>query len=177
MTRSLTAPDTLTTWLGDAFCISREDGIGLADTTTLLVSQDFFSELKLPYSVKRGETFPLNISVFNYLTTELPVTLTIRVNKKEIRTQKSKIQVCVPPQSNEMVTVDATGLSIGELNITVETEITNGVRSCRHVRIGNGFKDTLRKPIRVKPEGVPVEIVESEFKCVESSRDDNKFER
>jgi hypothetical protein len=30
-----------------------------------LVTQDFFADLLLPYSVKRGEAFPLNVSVFN----------------------------------------------------------------------------------------------------------------
>ena len=29
--------------------------------------QDFFADLRLPYSVKRGEVFPLNITLFNYM--------------------------------------------------------------------------------------------------------------
>ena len=29
--------------------------------------QDFFAELRLPYSVKRGERFPLNVTIFNYI--------------------------------------------------------------------------------------------------------------
>ena len=32
-----------------------------------------------------------------------------------------------------------------------------------------GFSDRLKKPLTVKPEGIPVEKVESEFKCLESS--------
>ena len=44
-----------------------QDGLGVAKPTNLLVTQDFFAELRLPYSVKRGETFPLNVTLFNYL--------------------------------------------------------------------------------------------------------------
>ena len=29
--------------------------------------QEFFADLRLPYSVKRGEAFPLNVTLFNYL--------------------------------------------------------------------------------------------------------------
>ena len=36
---------------------------------------------------------------------------------------------------------------------------------------GVGFYDALVKPLRVKPEGVPVEIVQSDFKCIESGND------
>ena len=42
-------------------------GLGVAQPAALLVSQDFFAELRLPYSVKRGERFPLNVTIFNYL--------------------------------------------------------------------------------------------------------------
>ena len=31
------------------------------------LKQDFFADLRLPYSVKRGEVFPLNVTLFNYL--------------------------------------------------------------------------------------------------------------
>ena len=42
-------------------------GLGVAKPAALLVSQDFFAELRLPYSVKRGERFPLNVTIFNYI--------------------------------------------------------------------------------------------------------------
>lgn len=42
-------------------------GLGVAKPAGLLVSQDFFAELRLPYSVKRGESFPLNVTIFNYI--------------------------------------------------------------------------------------------------------------
>ena len=169
---ALTSPHTLTSWLAEAFCINEEEGLGVAEASSLLVSQDFFSELRLPFSVKRGETFPLNVSVFNYLTTELPVTVSLKVSPEELHTEVSKLQLCVAPQSNEVVSFVTTGLALGEVNITVQTEITNGVNDCKDVEIGDGFTDTLRKPIRVKPEGVEVELVESEFQCLEEAGQD-----
>ena len=83
----------------------------------------------------------------------------------------------MPARSNEVLNIETSALALGELNITVEIKITNNIRGCRPVRLGNGFKDTLRRPIRVKPEGVPVEIVESEFKCIgEEEGEDGRFD-
>lgn len=63
--REMYSPHTMTEWQGEAVCINREEGLGVASPQPLLVTQDFFTQLSLPYSVKRGEGFPLNISVFN----------------------------------------------------------------------------------------------------------------
>ena len=164
--RSVAVPHSLTTWLGEAFCLNSYSGLGVSEPASLLVSQDFFSELRLPFSVKRGEIFPLNISVFNYLSTQLPITVSLGVNTEELQAERSQVEVCVPARSNEVVSIEVSALALGDLNMTVETKITNGVPNCQSVSSGDGFTDTLRRPIRVKAEGVPVEILESEFQCL-----------
>ncbi len=63
----LKAPDTITTWETEAFCLSSK-GFGLAPPVKLTVFQPFFLELSLPYSIIRGESFELKATVFNYLS-------------------------------------------------------------------------------------------------------------
>ncbi|KAG8127376.1 hypothetical protein E2320_014328, partial [Naja naja] len=55
----VTIPDTITEWKAGAFCLSADTGFGLAQPTFLKAFQPFFVELTLPYSVVRGEAFPL----------------------------------------------------------------------------------------------------------------------
>ena len=76
-----------------------------------------------------------------------------------------------------MLSWKVSALELGELNVTVRATITNGIEGCADVEEGDGFTDALVKPLRVKPEGVPVEIVQSEFKCLgdEESEGDGKF--
>ena len=52
------------------------------------------------------------------------------------------------------------------VNITVEATIgrVSGCKTKADVKAGT--TDALVKPLKVKPEGVPVEVVESEFKCL-----------
>ena len=165
--RDLEAPHTLTTWLGEAFCLHPEAGLGVAAPDTLLVSQDFFAEISLPYSVKRGEVFPLNISVFNYVDQELPIRVELLVNDADIAAAKKSVDMCVLPKNNQVVTLMVSSLILGEVNITSKATIRNDIEGCQTVATGEGFSDTLVKPLRVKPEGVPVEIVQSEFKCMD----------
>ena len=153
--------------MGEAFCLHPEAGLGVAAPDTLLVSQDFFAEISLPYSVKRGEVFPLNISVFNYVDQELPIRVELLVNDAEIAAAKKSVDMCVLPKNNQVVTLMVSSLILGEVNITAKATIRNDIEGCQTVASGEGFSDTLVKPLRVKPEGVPVEIVQSEFKCMD----------
>ncbi|NWW44202.1 A2ML1 protein, partial [Pedionomus torquatus] len=62
----VTVPATTTDWKVKTFCLAGK-GFGLAPTMSLRTVQPFFVEVVLPYSVKRGETFTLKATVFNYL--------------------------------------------------------------------------------------------------------------
>ncbi|NXN54240.1 A2ML1 protein, partial [Rynchops niger] len=59
-------PAAATDWKVKTFCLAGR-GFGLAPTTSLKTVQPFFVDVTLPYSVKRGETFVLKATVFNYL--------------------------------------------------------------------------------------------------------------
>ena len=77
-------------------------------------------------------------------------------------------------KDNDVISIPTTALKLGELNVTVEARISNSVADatgCTPVDQGEGFMDALVKPLRVKPEGVPVEKVQSEFKCFESGNE------
>ena len=60
-------PDTITDWVGSAFCTNEEAGFGVSDTATLRVFQPFFLSFTLPYAIVRGETARVPVTVFNYL--------------------------------------------------------------------------------------------------------------
>lgn len=66
-------PHTITEWVGSAVCISDEDGLGLSNTTSIKGFQAFFLSTTLPYSVVRGESFWITISIFNYVEDALAV--------------------------------------------------------------------------------------------------------
>ncbi|XP_009698743.1 PREDICTED: alpha-2-macroglobulin-like protein 1 [Cariama cristata] len=64
---AVTVPDSITDWRAMTFCTSESHGLGISETTSLRSFKPFFVEPTLPYSVFRGESFPLKIKVFSYL--------------------------------------------------------------------------------------------------------------
>ena len=60
------APDSITTWDLRAVALSPRHGLGVAEAS-VTVFQPFFLQADLPYSVIRGEEFPVKIALYNYL--------------------------------------------------------------------------------------------------------------
>jgi uncharacterized protein YfaS (alpha-2-macroglobulin family) len=78
VTLSQKVPDTITSWLITAFSLNKADGLGVSEhATTLKVFRPFFISTTLPYSVKRGEQLTLSIQIFNYLSSDQDVSVTM----------------------------------------------------------------------------------------------------
>ena len=61
-------PDTISSFVISGFSVHPEKGLFIAEPKTIVVFQEFFVKIYLPYSVRLGETFKVDITVFNYLS-------------------------------------------------------------------------------------------------------------
>ena len=136
----------------------------MAEPDYLLVKQDFFAEINLPYSVKRGEVFPLNISVFNYVEQDLPIRINLLTDNEEIEAAITQVDICVKANNNRVESLKVSALMLGEVNVTVKATIDNRGSGCSKVENGQGFSDALVKPLRVKTVGRRVGLVMFDFK-------------
>ena len=59
------------------------------------------------------------------------------------------------------------------INITVEAVVGRVPKCQTQTSLELGTVDALVKPLKVKPEGAPVEKVQSEFKCYRGSKKKN----
>jgi len=66
-------PHTITEWIGTTVCVSSQFGLGIAPPTQITAFQPFFLDYTIPYSIKRGEVVQLKVSLFNFLSFNLPV--------------------------------------------------------------------------------------------------------
>jgi hypothetical protein len=67
MVISETIPDTITEWMGNTVCTNENTGLGVSEISKITTFQPFFINVKLPYSVIRGEILNVDVMVFNYL--------------------------------------------------------------------------------------------------------------
>ena len=70
-----TVPDTITEWVGNAVCLHDEYGLGVSAPASLIGFQPFFVSMNLPYSVIRTERVPIAVTVSNYLSQCLAVSI------------------------------------------------------------------------------------------------------
>ncbi|XP_026166070.1 LOW QUALITY PROTEIN: alpha-2-macroglobulin-like [Mastacembelus armatus] len=159
--KSLTVPDTITTWETEVFCLSLV-GFGLAPRTTLTVFQPFFLELTLPYSVIRGERFELKATTFNYLTSCIMVTVTPAPSLDYTLTPLSGGQYtfCLCGSERKTVSWTMTPSTIGTVTVSVTAGAVASQASCGNEIVTvpeRGRIDVVTKSLIVKAEGIEVE--------------------
>jgi CD109 antigen len=142
----LIAPDSITTWKLHAVS-SGPEGIGIAESS-LTVFQDFFIDPDLPYAVTRGEEFPVQVQVYNYLDTEQKVKLTLSDADwlDIIGDDVQEVAVEANSVAHASFTIQPTGVGKQLIEITGQT---------------TEKADAVRKDIIIEPEGATREIVDN----------------
>lgn len=140
----LTAPDSITTWKLQAVSTSQK-GLGLT-TGSLRVFQDFFAEPDLPYSVIRGDEFPLRVGIFNYIDEEQTIRVTLQ-NPEDLGLKGDAVRE-----------IKIAGQSAGSVTFTLNPQKV-GVFPVSLVAQSAKRADALRKDLKVDPEGIRKEQV------------------
>uniref|UniRef100_A0A8C8ENN3 Complement C4 gamma chain n=1 Tax=Oncorhynchus tshawytscha TaxID=74940 RepID=A0A8C8ENN3_ONCTS len=119
----IAVPDSITTWEVQAVGISKTKGFCIAEPKPLVVFQDFFVSLRLPYSVKRNEQLQVKAVVYNYRTDSMEVTVELAWVEGLCSAggdRGDKEVVTVPGKSAVPVYFTVVPLVIGNIPIQVE---------------------------------------------------------
>jgi CD109 antigen len=143
----VTVPDTITTWMLRAVALSKNNGLGIAESQ-LKVFQPFFLTVDLPYSVVRSEEFPVKVAVYNYL--DQPQNINIQIESAD--------WFQLLDESAKSITLAANEIGSAEFKIKPVQLGTNGVKiSARSPQAA----DAVIKTVIVEAEGVPQEMVDN----------------
>ncbi|KAF2974945.1 hypothetical protein EK904_007038 [Melospiza melodia maxima] len=111
---AVTVPDSITDWRAMTFCTSESHGLGISETTNLRSFKPFFVELTLPYSVFRGESFPLKVKVFSYLEQCMVLQLSLMDSRDfEFLHENVRFTVCLCPDSAKTFSWDVKATKLG----------------------------------------------------------------
>ncbi|XP_037083771.1 alpha-1-macroglobulin-like isoform X2 [Pollicipes pollicipes] len=161
-------PDTITSWVGSAICSHPQDGFGVSNKSEVKGFKPFFTEVTLPYSVKRGEILNMSSTVFNFLDSSLSVYLELAASEDYSLADEvspAGIDLCVPAGRSKVSHFPLTFTSLGEVNITVTARLRDG--NCDQPNTVGPGSDTVIRPLVVKPEGFPQEETTSRFVCLD----------
>ncbi|XP_050529257.1 CD109 antigen-like isoform X2 [Daktulosphaira vitifoliae] len=148
-----TVPDTITSWVIQAFSIDSLYGLGLLNAPKKLrVFRPFFISVDLPYSVRRGEVVAIPVVVFNYLNKDVTADVTlenigqfefadysneIKDSKLELY-QRKTLSIKAGTGSPTSFLIKAKDLGSISLKITATSKLAG---------------DAIDKKLLVKPEG------------------------
>jgi len=145
------APDTITSWVLNAFSVSDVSGLGIADERQITVFRNFFINLNLPLKVTRGEIIVVQALVFNYFDTDVEVSLKLHENTDgsfellipggDDKVAGNVRKMSVKSQSSVSISFPLRMTSLGD--VAVQVSATSSFAS-----------DSLIRKINVQPEGV-----------------------
>ena len=140
-------PDTITTWMLHAVALSREKGLGIAESQ-IRAFQPFFLKIDLPYSAIRGEEFPVKVALYNYL--DHPQTVFVEIEPADWFDLLDKVGKWVNIPANDIGGVEfklrPKKLGLNQVKITARSKEA---------------ADAAIKPILVEAEGIPRELVQN----------------
>ncbi|XP_024424671.2 complement C3 [Desmodus rotundus] len=142
--------DSITTWEIQAVSLSDKKGICVADPYEVTVVQDFFIDLRLPYSVVRNEQVEIRAVLYNYREADkLKVRVELLYNPAfcSMATAKKRHQqiLTIPPKSSLAVPYVIVPLKIGLQEVEVKATVYEFFIS-----------DGVKKTLKVVPEGIRV---------------------
>ncbi|XP_051028840.1 LOW QUALITY PROTEIN: complement C3-like [Acomys russatus] len=148
-TMNIFLKDSITTWEILAVSLSNKKGICVADPYEIAVMQDFFIDLRLPYSVVRNEQVEIRAVLYNY-DDENPLKVKVSLLHNPAfcsmaTAKKSYSQIIdIPAKSSIAVPYVIVPLKIGLQEVEVKASAFNS----RH--------DGVKKTLKVVPEGMRV---------------------
>ncbi|XP_048840226.1 alpha-2-macroglobulin-like [Brienomyrus brachyistius] len=163
----LTAPDTITTWETEAFCLSKE-GLGLATPPSLTVFQPFFVELTLPHSIIRGERFELKATVVNYELKCIMVTVTPAPSSNYILEPFAAEQYSTCVCQWKIFRWILVPSVIGSVNVTVRAEAVESQTVCDNEVVSvpeKGRVDIVTRSLLIKAEGTEKTVTHGWLLC------------
>jgi CD109 antigen len=90
-------PDSITIWDISGFSLSNEYGFGIAKPATIIVKQNFFLMVHLPYSIRVGEILKIDVTVFNKFDRKSPIDVDVTLFK----TAAEEVQIVPQDTVNE----------------------------------------------------------------------------
>lgn len=139
------APDSITTWMLRAVGLSKEHGLGIAETQ-LRVFQPFFLQVDLPPTAIRGEEFSVKVALHNYLDTSQEFHVELEESDRFTLLDDAAKTVTVGPNDLSALQFKIRLTELGTLPLKVTARSTEAA-------------DAVIKELLVEPEGVPQEVV------------------
>ncbi|KAM9325770.1 ovostatin-like [Gastrophryne carolinensis] len=177
--QSLGVPGTITTWKGNAMCLSNKTGFGMTKYLANFTSfQKMFTDLSLADSIVRGENMLMVANVANYMNKCAKVRVTLNPSSDYIAVQLDTVpEQCVCSSKRVSFKWNVNATSSGVINVNVTAETIHIGETCEGTPDPNepNRKDIIEKTFKVEFEGVKQDVTQTNFVCVKGENTEVVF--
>ncbi|KAL7011371.1 hypothetical protein ACKWTF_014240 [Chironomus riparius] len=169
MIKNYYAPDSITSWLISSFSMNEVYGLAIGPPKKLIVKNEFFTKLVLPYSIRFKEKLRVDVMVYNYVENKEALDVTVNMydhdNKKSFRFFESACSTTASTATTMTKTVSVPHdnakkvsfyIQSGAERTKFEQEIRIRVDATATSRHGTKYSDKMVKRLKVEPIGVKV---------------------
>ncbi|XP_076135422.1 complement C3-like [Alosa pseudoharengus] len=151
LTKTASLKDSITSWQVISISVSKTYGICVADPYDMVVSKDFFIDLKLPYSAVRNEQIEIKAILYNYIRKKIKVRVEIMKTKDvcSMATKKGKYRTTIEidAMTSRAVPFVIIPMQLGKHTIEVKAAVYDEV-----------ITDGVKKDLLVVAEGMRSEL-------------------
>ncbi|KAM9323747.1 ovostatin-like [Gastrophryne carolinensis] len=171
--KSLEVPGTITTWKGDAICLSSKTGFGMSKYLANFTSfQKMFVDLSLANSIVRGETMVLVATVANYMDKCAKMNVILAPSSDYTAEAVGGLPIkCVCSKQRISYSWNINAKSLGVLTVKVTAQTIHIGESCEGPPDPSepNRKDIIVQSFTVEPEGIKQDVTQTNFVCVKGS--------
>ncbi|XP_052100569.1 alpha-2-macroglobulin-like isoform X3 [Mytilus californianus] len=169
-----TIPHTITEWVGNSLCTNLDVGVGVSSVTGITAFQPFFLSFTLPYSAIRGETVPILVSIFNYMTECLVMQVALPTSKDfGIKGGANRVYTrCVCPGETRTIKYHVIPYTLGKIKVLATAESIPDDGTCGNNSVsvdGTGANDAVQRELLIEAEGIEKEYTATSYICPEGA--------
>jgi len=183
--------DSITSWMIYGFSVHKDFGLAVAHPKELIVKNQFFMKLSLPYSIRYNETLRLDVMVYNYL--EVPKEITVKVDLHNIKGKEFEILEYSGCEliERKTVTKDTKTVKVPHYMVkrvsfyilpNIKTVLAQKTTKIQVTAVAEApdhepLKDGIRSNIKVEPIGVKIYDISSinyQLKRADNPKTDHK---
>jgi len=173
LTKTFTTPDSITTWMISSFSMNGEHGLAIGPPTELVVKNEFFTKVVLPYSIKFEEKLRVDIMVYNFVETKEALDVNVIIydaeNKNSFRFFDGECSSTPSNDTKPSQTVKVPYDNVRKVSFYIqggsdrkdyEKTIKLRIEAKATTRHGEKFEDKMIRKLRVEPVGVKTYDIE-----------------
>jgi hypothetical protein len=171
ISKTYKVPDSLTTWQLSAFSLHKDDGFSMIQSQELVVKNELFMVMNLPYSIRYKEVLRVDILVYNYVRPSQKLNVNVKLfnkngNEFKFVELKGNNRVYGDHQYEEKsIEVPADGVKAasffickfhgGDKEVIKTTIYLKAEAKTRQKKInGKPYEDILKRKLLVEPIGI-----------------------